>query len=209
MHTDPTLAILDKETTALGYKLREFQAETCSVHPTLELKREANARGRRERKRQSTTGTGLAQSQEHEINQRQSKEFNLQTYKVHALGDYVATIKRYGTTDSYTSEIVRHLHLQFILVLNVILTLLQGELEHRNSKTRYKRTSKKKFVRQIVQIERRQARIRLIRQKLKTRKEYVSQEPEAHHHIGISENHPQHFGQFLRAHIGDPATKVH
>lgn len=107
MHIDPTLAILDKETTTLGHKLREFQSKTCSVHPTLELKREANARRRRERKQQSTTSTGLASTQDHEAKQRQPKEFRLQTYKVHALGDYVATIKRYGTTDSYTSEIVR------------------------------------------------------------------------------------------------------
>jgi hypothetical protein len=60
----------------------------------------------------------------------------------------------------------------------------------------------------MAQIERRQARIRLIRQKLDARKEHVSQEPEAHHHIGVAENHPQHFGSFLRAHTGDPAIKV-
>lgn len=32
---------------------------------------------------------------------------NLNTYKVHALGDYVETIRRYGTTDSYSTESVR------------------------------------------------------------------------------------------------------
>lgn len=31
---------------------------------------------------------------------------NLNTYKVHALGDYVETIRRYGTCDSYTTETV-------------------------------------------------------------------------------------------------------
>jgi hypothetical protein len=37
---------------------------------------------------------------------RQLKTFNLNTYKFHALGDYTATIRRYGTTDSYSTEAV-------------------------------------------------------------------------------------------------------
>jgi hypothetical protein len=35
------------------------------------------------------------------------KKFNLQTYKFHSLGDYADTIRRYGTTDSYSTERVR------------------------------------------------------------------------------------------------------
>jgi hypothetical protein len=35
---------------------------------------------------------------------RRKKTFNINTYKAHALGDYVATIRRYGTTDSYSTE---------------------------------------------------------------------------------------------------------
>jgi hypothetical protein len=38
------------------------------------------------------------------------KTFNLNTYKVHALGDYTAHIRRYGTTDSYSTEVVRVAH---------------------------------------------------------------------------------------------------
>ena len=34
------------------------------------------------------------------------KNFVLNTYKIHALGDYPATIRKFGTTDSFTSEIV-------------------------------------------------------------------------------------------------------
>jgi hypothetical protein len=34
------------------------------------------------------------------------KFFNLCTYKLHALGDYVATIARYGTTDNYSTQVV-------------------------------------------------------------------------------------------------------
>jgi hypothetical protein len=38
------------------------------------------------------------------------KTFNLNTYKVHALGDYTSHIRRYGTTDSYSTEVVRVAH---------------------------------------------------------------------------------------------------
>lgn len=34
------------------------------------------------------------------------KMFNLSTYKLHALGDYVSTIRLFGTTDSYSTQIV-------------------------------------------------------------------------------------------------------
>jgi len=37
------------------------------------------------------------------------KIFNLCTYKLHALGDYVAAIARYGTTDNYSTQVVSHL----------------------------------------------------------------------------------------------------
>jgi hypothetical protein len=37
---------------------------------------------------------------------RLSKTLNLNTYKHHALGDYTSVIRRYGTTDSYSTESV-------------------------------------------------------------------------------------------------------
>lgn len=35
------------------------------------------------------------------------KQFNLNTYKFHALGDYVSMIRTFGTTDSFTTQVVR------------------------------------------------------------------------------------------------------
>ena len=32
--------------------------------------------------------------------------FNMTTYKLHALGDYVKAIWRYGTTDNYSTQVV-------------------------------------------------------------------------------------------------------
>ena len=37
------------------------------------------------------------------------KTFNLNIYKFHALGDYVDMIKMFGTTDSYTTQVVSQL----------------------------------------------------------------------------------------------------
>jgi hypothetical protein len=41
-----------------------------------------------------------------------------------------------------------------------LIFYLKGELEHRSPKARYTRTSRKGFIKQMTQIERRQARIR-------------------------------------------------
>ena len=101
MHTDTTLAILDDETTALGNQLHEFKSTTCPAFETQELSREMKARERRESKKPSSSTTPSGPQKGH-----RPKTFNMQTYKCHSLGDYVFMIKRYGTTDSYTTAIV-------------------------------------------------------------------------------------------------------
>ena len=92
---------------------------------------------------------------------------------------------------------------------------LQGELEHRTTKARYRRTSRKQYVKQMAQIERRQSRIRRIRERNKTtdlvddelEPELISA-PDAHHVIGKSQNNPRNVPLFLQANAGDPAVKV-
>ena len=62
----------------------------------------------------STPESGQGQSQtigvspEHKeaMSRRRLKTLNLNTYKFHSLGDYASTIRMYGTTDSYTTEVV-------------------------------------------------------------------------------------------------------
>ena len=100
MHTDITLTIMDNVTTTLGAEFRNFQTNVCPAYSTRELKREEEARKHRQSKNnttklQSTGSTG-----------RMKKTLNVQTYKFHALGDYVETIRRYGTTDSYSTALV-------------------------------------------------------------------------------------------------------
>jgi len=102
MHTEATLAILDSETSVLRNQLRDFQSNTCSAYKMRELNREVAARERRQKKKPSSALLGDQQDSQG----RRPKTLNLSTYKFHALGDYVSTIKHYGTTDSYTTAIV-------------------------------------------------------------------------------------------------------
>jgi hypothetical protein len=55
--------------------------------------------------------------------ERRRKGFNLNTYKFHAMGDYVETIKVLGTTDSYTTEMV---YFQRFCVTQYSLLLIGG-----------------------------------------------------------------------------------
>jgi hypothetical protein len=116
LHTDLTLDVMDKVTVALGNALRAFSTKTCAAFDTHELKRETEARNRRElmkqQRRDSSSSHLPSSSSRHTVGAkqgpgaRQPKKLNLNTYKVHALGDYVNTIRTFGTTDSYSTETV-------------------------------------------------------------------------------------------------------
>ncbi len=89
------------------------------------------------------------------------------------------------------------------------------ELEHRSPKSRYLRTSRKDFEAQLSRIERRQTRIRRIRQKLddhiKNHQALAHEKaPETHtldYHIGKTQNHVLDLGSLTRE-LGSLATKV-
>lgn len=103
MHTDETLNLLDATTATLGKRLRHFQKFTCSAFKTHELKREAERR-QRQHLRNTVGSEGAATSESTPQTARRPKTFNLQTYKLHALGDYSTCIRKFGTTDSYSTE---------------------------------------------------------------------------------------------------------
>jgi hypothetical protein len=129
MHNDLTLDILDTVTISLGNELRNFSQKTCPAFETRELEREYSARIRREGKKsapkrrttasashadaplQSDQATSPPTRQQpgskSSTTGRRCKTFNLSTYKFHSYGDYVASIRKYGTTDSYSTEPVR------------------------------------------------------------------------------------------------------
>ncbi|KAG6912787.1 hypothetical protein DXG01_012157, partial [Tephrocybe rancida] len=128
------------------------------------------------------------------VHQRKERQFNLNTYKMHALGDYAATIRAFGTTDSYSME--------------------TGELEHRVPKGNYKRTSKKFFQHQLASIDRRQSRIQYldevifggIRKRAVDTSEMAT-DPSIHYHIGVSEHLKMDIRIFLSQNQGDPAVE--
>jgi hypothetical protein len=135
LHTTSTMAFLENTTTALGRSLRHFKEHVCSQYITRELPRETAARGRRTAALASSAttgqghgrGRGKGRGRGHgraEIDGTRStddlgttpdvltnsgprtKSFNLTTYKLHALGDYVTMIKQFGTTDNTSTQTV-------------------------------------------------------------------------------------------------------
>ncbi|KAK7437003.1 hypothetical protein VKT23_006712 [Stygiomarasmius scandens] len=135
LHTDLTLKELEVATEELGQAMREFRDETCSKFETVELPREQEARTRRERQVDSHTQGKVSKRS----NQRKRRTLNLFTYKWHALGDYVQTIKTFGTTDNYSTQ--------------------TGELAHRIVKRYYGVSNKRNAERQIAN---RYSRVRLL-----------------------------------------------
>ena len=101
MHTETTLATLETLTQRFGTVIRQFEHVTCAAFTTTELPKEATARARRI----NATTDRLSQTAK-PVGPRNKKSFNLRTYKLHAMGDYVSTIRRYGTVDSYSTQAV-------------------------------------------------------------------------------------------------------
>lgn len=114
MHSDLTLDILDSLTTEIGEVLRQFSDLICPAYATRELPQEEESRKRRQARKSSTKQGGVKDPSQNEdgrvsIPKANSKgphlkSYNMNTYKHHALGDYVAEIRERGTTDSYSTE---------------------------------------------------------------------------------------------------------
>ncbi|KAI0055445.1 hypothetical protein BV25DRAFT_1921798 [Artomyces pyxidatus] len=207
MHIDPTLDILSTAERSLGEELRYFSKVTCDYFQTRELSREAEKRMRRANKAKAkaksdakTVNSEVQTSdsivpepslKEPSKDTRRLKTFNMKTYKCHALGDYSSTIRRFGTTDSYTTE--------------------PAELEHHRSKVRYGRTSRKGFTKQLTEIERRESRIRQIGivngQPEKHHLENVTLNTRTHYNVGVTQNNPVNIPMFLQRNTGDPALQ--
>ncbi|KAJ3510574.1 hypothetical protein NMY22_g15941 [Coprinellus aureogranulatus] len=156
---------------------------------------------------------GTSGCQEDENNDIESRrrpvKFSLEKPKFHFLGDYVRTIRMFGTTDNYSTE--------------------AGELMHRFSKRWYKQSSKKNPRKEVVRHERKVARIRAIRRELNRRQkeedaskaktgDTTAREAEqgatvskrdVHHYIGRSQNHELPLSSFAStAALVDPLAKT-
>lgn len=130
MHTDTTLTYLESATESLGRQLRHFCNFTCPAFSTVDLPKEATARGRAKNRNaaKSTSNftnkrtgsvsipvkpspistleaTGSAPQPEARPGRRR-RTFKLNTVKAHFLGDYARSIRMFGTTDSYSTQTV-------------------------------------------------------------------------------------------------------
>jgi hypothetical protein len=101
MHSKTTLSILDNTFKKLSRQLRKFRNSTCAAFITIKLPKEKAARERKAACQHSGSDNPNMGS-----GGRKTKKFNLNTYKFHAIGDYLQSIRLFGTVDSFTSQIV-------------------------------------------------------------------------------------------------------
>ena len=100
LHTESTLNHLEKLTSELERLMCKFRDVTKSDFATFELPRETAAR-KRCSKGKETEGTSNPAS-----TSRKPKTLNLFTYKWHALADYVRSIRLFGGTDGFLTQVV-------------------------------------------------------------------------------------------------------
>ncbi|KAF8595596.1 hypothetical protein BDV93DRAFT_456545, partial [Ceratobasidium sp. AG-I] len=70
---------------------------------TYKLAKETSTQNRAQVRKEKTTGASTSGS-----SSKHKKVFSLYTYKLHAMGDYADAIELLGTTDSYSTQIVRN-----------------------------------------------------------------------------------------------------
>lgn len=113
IHTDTTVQFLEEETVRLGKQVRKFKDTTCAQYNTGELSKEIAARGRREAAMIVKGKKSITKSEK----TKRKKVFNINTPKFHALGAYASVIRHKGTTDNYTTQVVRLLFVKQCLLV--------------------------------------------------------------------------------------------
>lgn len=228
LHSNSSLNLLDAATKELGKLLRKFKHWTSEDFiDTQELPREQAAQEAREaRESARAAAVGVPESSSRCKGKQRTgapriRTFNLLTYKIHALGDYASTIRMFGTTDSYSTQIVSCV---YILTNERPPIDLQGELEHWRVKQFYARTNKTNYTAQIATLERRTELLCKIRLRvdppapppeLRPQQSADSAldllppiDPSVHYHIAFGEENPIDVIQWVVLHKHDPATKV-
>lgn len=193
MHTDSTLDLLEAVTGEFGRLMRQFRDRTSDKFDTVELPRETGAQ------------KGGARSSK--------KKLNLNTYKFHALGDYVATIRRFGTTDSYSTQVVSSI--VHCTIAASKFNFPQGELAHRLVKRLYGLTNKKDAAEQISRRYRRAHHFGASESCDPPQGDTLGGHdkpdglPELHHTMSNSRNNPVQLTSLSSSSTQDPAAKVH
>jgi hypothetical protein len=107
MHTDSTIKLLEEATVALGTIMCCFNKDVCANFDTKETNLEVS--------KQNCQATAAAKQVGRPIpvgnGKHRKYKFNLNTVKLHFLGDYAASICHYGTTDLCSTDIVCYIHI--------------------------------------------------------------------------------------------------
>ncbi|PBK66212.1 hypothetical protein ARMSODRAFT_861307, partial [Armillaria solidipes] len=126
--------------------------------------------------------------------------FNLQMYKLHSLGDYMWAISMFGTTDLYSTQIIKQ--------------------EHHHVKLFYAWMNKCNHVKQIAILEHQQQRLHCIHTHHAMRKKTMPKGPDLHPHekdplpkgnpenryqMSASRHYPLDLHSWLAENHGDPA----
>ncbi|KIJ22618.1 hypothetical protein M422DRAFT_196959 [Sphaerobolus stellatus SS14] len=117
MHSEITLNLLNSLTTQLGNSLRYFTNTICPNFDTVETPSEHDARVQAPAQSNTAVLNGVPDAANVIPNLanppvpngrggRHPCKFNMKTYKMHSLGHYVPDIREFGTTDSYSTQIV-------------------------------------------------------------------------------------------------------
>ncbi|KAI0641473.1 hypothetical protein C8Q79DRAFT_919741 [Trametes meyenii] len=104
LHTEVTLEIFEGATRHMYEGMRVFATTTCKHHVTHELAKEAETRIR-------PNAQGATSARSKSQKKRRLVRFNTPSMiKYHQLCHYPRFIRRSGTTDNYTTQIVSILH---------------------------------------------------------------------------------------------------
>jgi hypothetical protein len=194
--------------------MRKFRDVTQSGFVTYELPKERGARERRQK-----SGKGKEKAAAGDTSGRKPKTLNLFTYKWHALGDYVRTIRLFGGTDGFSTQLVSNI---YSYISDFFTTPgPQGELAHKVVKRLYGLTNKRHAERQIAKRYRRLERARLAFDRKQLHARHGTQQKsmdnedgpmegdsDLRYHISPSKNQPVDIFDTIRNNRGDPAYHV-
>ena len=107
-HTETNIRELKNSTVRLGNMLRSFQQVVCIQYQTFDLPSEEAARARRKAAVANKNGAAatMETGKKSAAGSRKVRQFNLNTYKTHALGGYAKAIRLFGSPDNYNSQLV-------------------------------------------------------------------------------------------------------
>ena len=77
----------------VGESIRWFSNNVCAEIEAFETPKEAEKRRRKAARQGSSTSK-----------EKQPRDFGLERYKLHALGDYVEHVQLFGTLDNYNTQ---------------------------------------------------------------------------------------------------------